>query len=268
MPGPAFTDVHCHIIPGVDDGAADMAESLAMARLAAADGVRTIVATPHQLGGNGQNRGDDIRRRAAELQERIDAESLPMCVLPGADVRIEDGMVQKLVSGDVLTLADRRRHVLLELPHELYFPLGDLLVALRQAGMVGILSHPERNAGLMRQPQLIAELVDAGCLMQVTAGSFSGTFGPRCQQIAEWMIAQGLVHFVATDAHGSRTRRPMMHRAYERVCTLAGERAAVDLCCEFPGRVTAGEDVPSGRRRAEAPARSGWRGLFQRNKAA
>ncbi len=228
-----------------------------MARTAVANGISTIIATPHQLGNFGRNLGDDIRRRVADLQRELDKARVPLRVLPGADVRIEAEMVDRLVAGDVLTLGDHRRHVLLELPHELYIPLDGLLASLTQRGMVGILSHPERNQGLLRQPDLLAPLVDAGCLMQVTAGSLCGTFGPECQGLAERMLANGLVHFVATDAHGARKRRPLMRRAFDRVAELASKEMAEELCGLNPACVAEGRPVHPGRRPA-TPRRSWW----------
>jgi len=108
-----FTDIHGHFLPGIDDGADDWGTSLAMARMAVDEGFRTIVATPHQLGGYAVNSGDVIRQLTVEYQQRLDAESIVLQVLPGADVRIEDGMIDRLRRGDVLTLGDQGRHVLL-----------------------------------------------------------------------------------------------------------------------------------------------------------
>jgi tyrosine-protein phosphatase YwqE len=172
--------------------------------MAVGDGTATIVATPHQLGNFGHNMAELIRAKTLELQQQLDQQEIGLRVLPGADVRIEDGMVEKLCDGDVLTLADRGRHVLLELPHELFFPMDDVLARLRRANMVGILSHPERNQGLLKQPRIVESLVNHGCLMQVTCGSLMGTFGPASQQMAEWMLRQGFVHFLATDAHSPK----------------------------------------------------------------
>jgi protein-tyrosine phosphatase len=253
----SFVDIHCHLLPGIDDGAKDWDETLAMARLAVDDGTATIIATPHQLGNFGHNRGEDIRRLVAEVQQRIDAARIPLTVLPGADVRIEPDMVERLARGDVLTLGDHRRHVLLELPHELYLPLEPLLEQLSRRKIVGILSHPERNQGILRQPDVLAPLVEAGCLLQITAGSLCGTFGPECQKFCEWLLAEGLVHFVSTDAHGPRSRRPLMQRAFDRAHELVGETTALELCSGNPGRVAAGQSVPPGRR--EPPRqRRGW----------
>jgi len=249
-PPEPFVDVHCHLLPGIDDGAASWDDTLAMARMAVADGTETIVVTPHQLGNFAHNDGQTIRRRTAELQDALNAQRIPLRVLPGADVRIEDDMVARLRQGSVLTLADRRRHVLLELPHELYFPLEPVLDQLGQHEMVGILSHPERNQGLLAQRGLIAPLVDAGCLMQLTAGSLTGSFGPVVQQFAEQIVHQGLAHLVATDAHGSKSRRPLMSRAFQRLIDLADRPTAVALCCHNPSHVAAGSHVEPGRRAA------------------
>jgi len=241
------------LLPGIDDGAKNLDESLAMARLAVEDGTTTIIATPHQLGNFGHNQGDDIRQRVAELQQQFDAAEIPLRVLPGADVRIEPGMVAAIVRGAVLSLGDHRRHVLLELPHELYLPLEPILDELARRKMVGVLSHPERNQGILREPSVLPPLVEAGCLLQITAGSLCGTFGPQCQRFSEWLLAEGLVHFVATDGHGPRLRRPLMRRAFEQVVELTDEATAIDLCGQNPANVAAGLPVRGGRR--EKPRR-------------
>jgi len=170
-------------------------------------------------------------------------------VLPGADVRVEPDMIRLAQNGEVVTLADRGRHVLLELPHELYLPLDRLLPQLERAGLVGILSHPERNEGIRAKPGVLEPLVDAGCLLQLTAGSLTGTFGRQVQHFSEALIERGLVHFVATDAHGATARRPLMRRAFERVAELAGVEAACEVCCRNPACVAEGRDVAPGRRR-------------------
>jgi protein-tyrosine phosphatase len=229
-----------------------------MAEMAVADGIRTIIVTPHQLGAYTQNDGERIRQRTRQLQQQLTDHAIPLRVFPGADVRIDADMPAGLRSGDVVTLADHRRHVLLELPHELYFPLAGVLDSLRQADLVGILSHPERNQGLLKQPDIITSLVDSGCLMQVTSGSLTGTFGPRCQEMAEWMLEEGLVHFVATDAHGAKSRRPLLRRAFQQIAQLLDEETAIDLCCRNPAAVAAGRSVAAGRRQARPRGISSW----------
>jgi protein-tyrosine phosphatase len=254
-----LVDIHCHLLPGLDDGAGSWKDALAMARAAANEGIATIVTTPHQLGSYARNRGEEIREHVRELQQRLDEEDIPLEVLPGADVRIEPDMLKKLRSREVLTLADRGRHVLLELPHEVYLPLDRILADLRGAGMVGILSHPERNLGILGQPSVLWPLVEeCGCLLQVTAGSLLGLFGGRIRAMAESLIKQGLTHFVATDAHNVTTRPVNLNAAFQRVAQLAGRQAAIDLCCRNPAAVAAGQKVEPGCRKVEARGWGRW----------
>jgi protein-tyrosine phosphatase len=260
---PSFVDVHCHLLPGIDDGAVSWEESLAMAGMAVEDGISTVIATPHQLGSHGHNHGGTIRASCVQLQEFLDRRGVGLRVEPGADVRIEPDMIRKIQAGEVLTLADHRRYVLLELPHELCFPLDRLLHDLDASGMVGVLSHPERNQGFLARPQLLEPLVDGGCLLQVTAASLVGTFGPRVKSLSEWLVREGFVHFIATDAHGSKQRRPLMRRAYDRVAAIVDPGTARRLCCENPACVVANGKIARGRHKPK-----GWTaGWFRWGKA-
>ena len=192
-----FIDIHCHLLPGLDDGASCWQQSLDMAKIALSESIQGMIVTPHQLGSYRQNSGQIIRELTQEFQQKLEAANLPLRVYPGADVRIDDTMMEGLRSGDVLTLGDHGQHVLLELPHELYFPLEPVLDSLAELGMTGILSHPERNHGLLGDRGPIQTLVEKGCLMQITAGSLSGSFGPRCQQMAEWMLGNPSIGIAA-----------------------------------------------------------------------
>lgn len=238
-----LTDIHCHILPGLDDGAADWQEALAMAQLAARDGVRTIVATPHQLGGYSNNHPAVIRDRCSRLEQLLQQQGVPITVLPGADVRIEPELPAMVGKGEVLTLADNGRYVLVELPHETFFPLDGLVRQLAAINVRTILSHPERNRAILRRPEYASQLVAAGCLMQVTAGSLVGSFGPAIQRFAEHLVVEGLAHFIATDAHGQRARRPLLRRAMDYVSSLTDEATARCLCSENPAAVVLGREI-------------------------
>lgn len=255
---PPLVDIHCHLLPELDDGAATWDEALAMARLAAEDGITCIVATTHQLGAYGQNRGDMIRGQAAKLQHKLDQQGLKLKILPGAEIRIEPDLVPRVVSGDLLSLADCRRHVLLELPHDVCFPIERLLAELKAAGMTGILAHPERNQAIRSKPEILAALIRGGCLLQVTGGSLLGTFGPDVQKFTARLIQQGLVHFVSSDAHGSRARRPLLAAAFQAVANLVDEAAAIDLLSRNPACVAEGRDVAPLRPAARRSSGGGW----------
>lgn len=251
MPTPSrlMVDIHCHMIPGIDDGASDLDVSLEMARMAVNDGIGTVICTPHQLGNFQNNSGEKIRQATQQFQTALQEARIPLRVLPGGDVRIETEMLARLKAGSVMSLADHRKHVLLELPHELYFPLEPVLKNLKSAGMVGILSHPERNRGILQNPDVLPQLVENGCLMQITAGSLLGSMGQPCQELSQWMLGEGLVHFVASDAHGVKSRRPLLNRAFTEVARLTDEPTAQDLFVRHPACVAIGRDVPSGVRR-------------------
>jgi len=261
---PPLVDIHCHLLPGIDDGAANWNETLAMARLAVADGISAVVATVHQSGGSGCDQVGEILALTDQLRELLGQRGISLQVLPGAEVRIEPEMAAKFQSGQLLTLANRRRHVLLELPHEVYFPLDRLMPRLRAAGMVPILAHPERNLGILGQPGVLEPLVNSGCLLQVTAGSFMGAFGRQTQKLAYWLLQRRWVHFVGTDAHGAEARRPLLCRAYDCVAKLAGQQAADQLCCHNPAAVLAGKNV---KHWPLEPGRRTWGGWRQRKRA-
>jgi protein-tyrosine phosphatase len=240
---PPLMDLHCHLLPAVDDGAVGGDEALGMARLATADGVSSVVATVHQTRGKGLIRADEIRRRVDRLQAVLRRQEIPLQVYPGGEVRAEADIPARIRQGDVMTLADRGRHVLLELPPDAYIPLGGLLSQLRAVGVVGILAHPERNQGILRQPAVINELADCGCLFQITASSLLGGFGSRVQKLARRMTTSRQVHFVASDAHGVKSRRPLLREAFDWVTSATGYQFSIDLFCRNPAKVIAGKQV-------------------------
>ena len=242
-PDQPFVDIHCHLLPEIDDGARGWEESLQMAQIAVDEGIGTVVATPHQRGAYEHVRGMQIRQKTEQLTQLLQQQQIPLRVLPGADVRIEADLPEQIGEGEVLTLGDHGKHLLLELPHELYVPLDGLLCQLANHHLVGVLSHPERNQGLLGRRSLIPKLVDQGCLMQVTAASLLGSFGPESRRFAEWMLTEGCVHMLASDAHGARARRPLFRRAFERTTELIGWDGAVTLCCENPAAISEGRPV-------------------------
>ena len=255
-----YTDIHCHVVPGIDDGASDLEVSLAMATAASRDGTRTVIATPHQLGVNSHVTATAIRAGVTSLNEAIVAAGISLQVLPGADVRIEPELPSFLRRGEVLTLADRGRHVLLELPHEVYFPIDALLGSLSKQGLTGILSHPERNRGMQARPETVADVVRAGGLIQITAGSLTGGFGGTAKKMAEWCVRRRLVHFVASDAHDTGRRPFGLSEARDVVAALADDELAERVVCENPVKVAEGAEVATAGRSDPARGRRGWFG--------
>jgi protein-tyrosine phosphatase len=238
-----FVDVHCHILPGLDDGPSDWEESLRMAQLAVAEGVTTLVATPHQLGAYSQNSVELIRERGEEFRRRLASEGIELQVQLGADIRLEPELPEKVAEGEVLCLGEPARFVLVELPSEVTCPVGSLLKKLGRLGVTPILTHPERSLLLARNQEFLRQWVADGGLIQVTGASLTGSFGLVVQSVAERLLREGLVHLVASDAHGATCRRPLWRRVYQRLAELGGPDWARLLCQENPARVVTGQDV-------------------------
>jgi protein-tyrosine phosphatase len=227
-------DLHSHLLPGIDDGSKDLAMSLAMARMAAADGISTIACTPHILPGVYNNDGPAIRRAVTRLAKSIAEAAIPISVVAGADVHIAPDLAVQLENGRALTL-NNSRYLLLEPPHHVLPPrLDDLIFGLQAAGYVPILTHPERLSWVEGHYDLIRRLVASSVLMQITAGSVMGRFGRRPRYWAERMLDEGLCHLLATDAHNTEQRAPRMADARDVVAQRLGDDEAINLVLRRP----------------------------------
>lgn len=227
-------DIHCHILPGVDDGAPDLASSLAMARIAVAEGVTTIACTPHMIPGVYENRGPDVIARVEALQLVLDEAGLPLQLVAGADVHVAPDVVARLRSGEALTL-NGSRYVLVEPPHHVAPPrLEDAFFEIAAAGYQPILTHPERLTWIDRKFELIERLFHAGAWMQITAGALEGQFGSQARYWAELMLDEGMVHVVASDAHDPKVRAPRLRKAHDALTRRMGREEADNLLIHRP----------------------------------
>ena len=231
-------DVHCHVLTGLDDGPATLEDAVALCRMLVEDGVTTVIATPHQLGRYDRaNLAYMIREAVEVLQARLDVEQVPLVVKPGADVRVDERIIGMLDADEIVTLADGRRHLLLELPHEAYIDPLPLIRLLASRGVRAILSHPERHEHVSRNPKVVAPWLAAGALLQVTAGSLVGDFGSQAEQSAWDLLSAGRVQIIATDAHDTHRRPPRFSRAIDAVERRYGPEVARRVCIEGPNRV-------------------------------
>lgn len=222
-------DLHSHILPGVDDGAANLHLSLEMARIAVSNGVTVQACTPHIFPGVFDNAGPQILRATEELQGHLDEHGIPLKLVTGADAHVVPNMVGGLRSGAILSLADTR-YVLVEPPHHVAPPrIEFLFFDLLAAGYVPILTHPERLTWIEEHYETFVQLFRAGVWMQITSGSLTGAFGKRPKYWAERMLNEGLVHILASDAHGVRRRRPDLEQGRAVAAKLLGEAEAEQL---------------------------------------
>ena len=235
----SFVDIHTHILPGLDDGPQDIAESLALCRALVAEGVVLAVATPHQMRPRFDNTSQVIRDALAALRDLLREQAVPLEVLPGADVRIDVDLVRRLRDDELMTLGDTGRYVLLELPHDVAFPLGDLAAELGETGVIPILSHPERNAAIVRNPECLRPWVGAGVMLQVTLDSLLGYWGGSAQRTARWILDEGLAAVLASDAHSVSERPPRHRQAWKEVSARWGVSTARRLMVDVPRRIAA-----------------------------
>ncbi len=264
--GVAVIDLHCHILPGLDDGPSSMKESVEMCRIAVEDGIRTIVATPHMLSGMFSVDRDDVLEGVQRVVAALREASIPLEILPGADVHMDRSVPGCLDRGELITLADLGRHLLLELPQDIVPEgTGELIFQVQLKRVTPIITHPERNIAIQQKPALLNDLVRAGCLVQITAGSLTGDFGSRVQGCAHRLLGAGMAHLVSTDAHNTGRRSPRLAEARKVVEAEAGPDEALRIFEERPARILDGAhvEVPEPVSDQERPRkRSFWRRLF------
>jgi len=230
-------DIHCHILPGIDDGPEHIDESLEMAKIASLDGITTIVATPHIK--EPPYPSEDIGIKVAALNDRLTEKGIPLNVLQGADVSS---------TVDVSSLhgytINKTQYVLIEFPH-LYLPCNakDIIFRLMMHGYRPIITHPERNLSILENPKLFLEFLDMGLLVQITADSITGAFGLDIRECASYFLKKGIVNFIATDAHSSRERRPELSGAVKIAARILGKEQANRLVTLNPGNVLQGKAI-------------------------
>ncbi|GAB4375592.1 MAG: tyrosine protein phosphatase [Acidobacteriota bacterium] len=229
-------DTHCHILYGLDDGAEDAAQTLAMARLAVEDGVRGIIATPHMREGDYLNERPAILERVEQVRSLFAAEGIDLPIWPGSEVHLGPRLPDRIAEGRLLTCNDRRVHLLLECPYRTRpIRLHETIFELRLAGITPVIAHPERIRFFQEDPARYEEVVRLGALGQMTSSSLVGTFGRTIARLSEEWVARGLVHLLGSDAHDTEYRPPTLSAARERWAGLAGTESA-DLAADVHPR--------------------------------
>ena len=236
-------DLHTHILPGVDDGVATLEEAVAFARVAAADGIRTIVATPHYRDGFYMNPRDQVLDGVAALRRTLAGEGVDVEILPGAEVHVCPDLVERIRSGHAPTLGDNGRTVLFELSMSQYpFDLPNMVYQMRLAGLQVLFAHPERIRYFQDDIRRYEEVVRLGAFGQLTSGSALGLFGTGIEEFSEELTRKRLVHVLASDAHNTRSRSPVLSRAVARVADWVGSERARRMVDDVPRAFLEGRD--------------------------
>lgn len=236
-----MVDLHCHILPGLDDGAANMEESVAMAESAVADGVTHVVATPHS---SNEYRFDfsQVRELRKELQAKVGDR---LTIATGCDFHLNPENLELLRKNPRQYCINQRDFLLLEF-NEFSIPpsMDQTLHEIQLAGLRPIITHPERNAILRSRSERLKKWVRQGCFAQVTGGALTGGFGASARQDALRWIGEGVIHFVASDAHNTRTRPLRLQPAYDLIVDRFGQERARALFQDNPLAAFEGRELP------------------------
>ena len=236
-----MVDIHCHILPGIDDGPQSWELTAEMCRIAARDGVTHIVATPHC----NHEFAYDRDRCTEMLGELSDSAEGKLTFSLGCDFHFSYDNIQDALAHPRRYTIGESQYLLVEfsdfgIPPE----VKQNLLSISSSGMVPIITHPERNRPLLNKPEMVLEFVEQGCLVQVTANSFTGYWGSRSQKMAEWLLKRQAIHVIASDAHDPARRPPVLSEARKVATELAGAEGADALLVQNPAAIVDGESLP------------------------
>ncbi|MBF0368305.1 MAG: capsular biosynthesis protein [Magnetococcales bacterium] len=239
-------DLHCHIVPGIDDGAGDLREALGMARMAAGMGTGTLVTTPHINPGAFNNTPESIAQAAEAFRIKLEEAGIKLDFGHAAEVRLGPWVNTMISQGNLpcYNQTGERRYFLLEFSNQGIDPADAFLVdnILRQ-GYHPIIAHPERNRSVRRDLNALAPFMKMGCLSQVTAGSLSGGFGSSVARTADALLERGWVHLLASDGHGFNQRQPVLSDGVRAAAQVVGFERAKKMALDTPRAILNGEPV-------------------------
>lgn len=220
-------DLHCHLLPGVDDGSANMAISLQLAKEAVENGVKYALLTPHHMNGVYTNHKVDVLAQTEAFQQQLDEHQIGLTVFPGQEVRINGDLLDAFDQDDILFADEDNQYLMLEFPDDdVPTYTTEMIFQLQQRGIIPVIVHPERNTQIMKHPDILYELLEKGCLSQITASSYVGTFGERVEKFSRQLIETGQGYLFASDAHHLPGRKYEMREAFEKLTTEFGTELA------------------------------------------
>lgn len=217
-------DLHSHILPSVDDGSVDMESSIELARAACEQDIRHMLVTPHHMDGKYINHRQDIVDKTCEFQEKLQSLNVNLDVYPSQEVHLSDDLTPAIEIDDVLFMDNAKRYLLLELPHDnVPSYTKKMIFELRTKKIIPVIAHPERNLDIQKCPDKLYELIEMGCLSQLTSSSYLGIFGKKVQVLTEKFIKANLGFVLASDAHNLTGRRFLMKEAFEKLASEEGK---------------------------------------------
>lgn len=253
-----MVDLHCHLLPGIDDGSKNMDISLQLAREAVENGVTHALLTPHHMNGRFVNHKQDVIQLTHEFRKQLQAHDIPLTVFPGQEVRINGQLIEALDKDDILFADEDNRYLMLEFPDDdVPHYTNQMIFELQQRGITPVIVHPERNTKIMAHPELLYQLLQKGCLSQITASSYVGTFGNKVGDFSKRLIANGQGYVFASDAHDLPGRKYEMRQAFEKMSREFGQ-AVADQYSDNARSIINGENVPTNEIRLLKKKKKFW----------
>lgn len=211
-------DLHCHILPGIDDGPQTLDKSIEMAKAAVAEGIEYVLVTPHYQNGQFINKKVDILEAMEAFQTVLNMRGIPLKLFPGQEVRITAQLLEQIDANEIQFIDEENKYVLIEFPTMSVPNFSEtLFFQLAKRGITPIIVHPERNQVFMQHPDVLYQFIEKGALGQLTAGSYLGFFGKKIQKFSTQLIEANLVHMLASDAHNITTRTFCLKKSYEKL---------------------------------------------------
>lgn len=237
-------DLHTHILPGLDDGAASLEEAVEMARLAVTDGVHTMVATPHNLEWGPEIGKSLVDARVSEVWAALQRAGVGLNLVAGVEAYLTPDLPRQVDGQEAFCLGDTP-YILVELPLYQYPAYTEQVVfELQVRGLIPILAHPERNTVLVEEPQRLYGLVERGLITQLTAASLLGHFGRYVQEAAFLFLEHNLSHIIASDSHGPQRRPPVLSAAVAAAGNIVGQERARAMVTCIPEAILSGRRFP------------------------
>lgn len=237
-------DLHSHMLPNLDDGATDWEQSLAMARVAVADGITDVVCTPHWVSGRYENTRSLILEKLDESRKMLALAGIELRIYPGAELRLDITLPDRIKAGELLTINDGGKYALIELPDgSLPDHLDEFFWDLEMRRIKPILSHVERNSVLRQEPSRLYRWVEMGYLTQMTAASLVDSYTAEIREFALRLLEHRLIHMLVSDSHGLRTRTPKLSEGLAAATEVIGAKAAQRLVDDTPSRILRAESV-------------------------
>ncbi|MGY3778713.1 tyrosine-protein phosphatase [Isobaculum melis] len=211
-------DLHCHILPGIDDGPKDLEAAIAMAKMAVSEGIEHILVTPHHRNGQYINKKKEIIEAMQAFQTILDMNAIPLNLFPGQELRLTSELLDYIDNDEVQFVDEDCQYLLIEFPtmsipnatENLFFELG-------KRNITPIIVHPERNHVFYNKPDIFFQFIEKGAYAQLTAGSYLGHFGKKIQKFSKQLLDANSIHIIASDAHNISTRKFCVKEAYEKL---------------------------------------------------